>query len=333
MTGRELSAQDLPVLGLPVLGAGGWGTALAVNAARNGPVTLWARREAFAAQLESERVNAEYLPGVALPAPLRVTPDLAGAVEGAAFALVVVPSVGVPDLLAELPRELGVVLCAKGLGPDGGQLTVLARRLGFGRVAVLSGPNHAEEIGRGLPAATVVASRDAAFAQEVQAALMTPALRVYTSSDETGVELGGVLKNVVALAAGMVDGLRLGDNAKAALITRGLREMDRYLRAVGGQEDTVYGLSGLGDLVTTATSRHSRNRAAGEAIALGEHPGQGGKVVEGLRTAGLLDAWAQAQDVDLPIVRAVAQVAAGQQTPQAALAELMTRDAKPEHLD
>ncbi|WP_104989839.1 NAD(P)H-dependent glycerol-3-phosphate dehydrogenase [Deinococcus sp. NW-56] len=318
-------------LRVPVLGAGGWGTALAVAVARaGGQATLWARRPDFAARLAEVRENREYLPGVTLPDAVSVTSDLGAAVSGADFALVVVPSVGVPELLAELPRHLGVVLCAKGLGPDGGRLTDLARELGFGRVAVLSGPNHAEEVGRGLPAATVVASADAALARAVQAALVSPALRVYTSRDEVGVELGGVLKNVIALAAGMGDGLRLGDNAKAALITRGLREMSRYLVSQGAHEDTAYGLSGLGDLVATATSRHSRNRAAGEAIARGENPAQGGKVVEGLRTAGLLEAWATAHGHDLPIVRAVARVTGGEWSPEVGIASLMERDAKPE---
>jgi glycerol-3-phosphate dehydrogenase (NAD(P)+) len=320
-----------PVSSIPVLGAGGWGTALAVAVTRaGGEASLWARRPDFAARLSEVRENREYLPGVTLPDGVRVTSDLSSAVAGADFALVVVPSVGVPDLLAELPRRLGVVLCAKGLAPDGGRLTDLARELGFPRIAVLSGPNHAEEIGRGLPAATVVASTDAALAEAVQAALVSPSLRVYTSSDEVGVELGGVLKNVIALAAGFGDGLRLGDNAKAALLTRGLREMGRYLVSQGAREDTVYGLSGLGDLMATATSRHSRNRAAGEALARGENPQQGGKVVEGLRTAGLLDAWASAHGHDLPIVRAVAQVAGGAWTPDEGLASLMGRDARAE---
>ncbi|WP_231557322.1 NAD(P)H-dependent glycerol-3-phosphate dehydrogenase [Deinococcus sp. YIM 77859] len=318
-------------LNVPVLGAGGWGTALAVAAVRAGQqATLWARRADFAAQLARERENREYLPGVELPSGVKVTSTLREAVMGADFALVVVPSVGVPDLLAQLPRTLGVVLCAKGLAPDGGRLTDLARALGFTRIAILSGPNHAEEIGRGLPAATVVASADAALARGVQAALLSPTLRVYTSGDEVGVELGGVLKNVIALAAGMVDGLHLGDNAKASLMTRGLREMRRYLVSQGAHEDTVYGLSGLGDLVATATSRHSRNRAAGEAIARGQNPAQGGKVVEGLRTAGLLDAWATAHGHDLPIVRAVARVASGEWTPEEGIASLMERDAKAE---
>ncbi|MDO4245033.1 MAG: NAD(P)H-dependent glycerol-3-phosphate dehydrogenase [Deinococcus sp.] len=319
-------------MSLPVLGAGGWGTALAVAAARSGQkeVRLWGRRPDFAARLAEVRENREYLPGVLLDPAIVVTADLQAALAEAEFALLVVPSVGMPELLAELPRELGVVLCAKGLAPDGNRLSEYAQSLGFERVAVLSGPNHAEEIGRGLPAATVVASDDLALAQAVQAALMSPSLRVYTSRDLVGVELGGVLKNVMALAAGLGDGLRLGDNAKAALLTRGLREMNRYLLALGADQETVYGLSGLGDLIATATSPHSRNRAAGEAIARGDNPQQGGKVVEGLRTAGLLDAWATAHGHDLPIVRAVAKVCAGEWSPQEGVEQLMGRDAKAE---
>lgn len=317
---------------LPILGAGGWGTALAVAGARAGrsEVRLWARRPDFAARLAEVRENREYLTGVLLPPDIAVTADLAAAIAGADWALVVVPSVGVPELLEQLPRELGLVLCAKGLAPDGSRLSEYARSLGFRRVAVLSGPNHAEEVGRGLPAATVVASEDADLAHAVQSALMSSSLRVYTSADVVGVELGGVLKNVMALAAGMCDGLRLGDNAKATLLTRGLREMNRYLLALGAEEDTVYGLSGLGDLIATATSPHSRNRAAGEAIAQGENPQQGGKVVEGLRTAGLLDAWASAHGHDLPIVHAVARVTAAEWTPQQGVERLMRREAKRE---
>ncbi|WP_291426452.1 NAD(P)H-dependent glycerol-3-phosphate dehydrogenase [Deinococcus sp.] len=331
-----MTPEPWPDPPVPVLGAGGWGTALAVAAVRAGrAATLWARRPDFAAHLNEVRENREYLPGVPLPGAIQITADLSAAVAGAGFALVVVPSVGVPELLGQLPRDLPVVLCAKGLAPDGGRLSGLASGLGFRRVAVLSGPNHAEEIGRGLPAATVVASTDAALAAAIQAALISPTLRVYTSDDLVGVELGGVLKNVMALAAGLGDGLELGDNAKASLMTRGLREMNRYLKALGAQEDTVYGLSGLGDLIATATSPHSRNRAAGEAIARGDQlnqqgPQLGGKVVEGLRTAGLLDAWATAHGHDLPIVRAVAKVCAGELSPQQGVSALMEREAKAE---
>ncbi|AZI42648.1 NAD(P)H-dependent glycerol-3-phosphate dehydrogenase [Deinococcus psychrotolerans] len=320
-----------PLQKMVVLGAGGWGTALAVTLAQtHAEVTLWARREALAAQLRESRINSAYLPDVSLPANVRITSDLSAAVEGADWAFLVVPSVGMSDLLSALPPQLGAVLCAKGLAPAGQRLSELATGLGFGRVAVLSGPNHAEEIGLGLPAATVVASKDAEFARTVQAHLMTPNLRVYTSSDVVGVELGGVLKNVVAVAAGLGDGLKLGDNARASVITRGLREMARYLASQGAQEDTVYGLSGLGDLVATATSRHSRNRAAGEALARGAAPEGGGKVVEGLRTARLLSAWARESGAELPIVQGVAAVAGGQLSPQEALSALMQREAKAE---
>ena len=318
-------------MNVPVLGAGGWGTALAVAATRaDKRVTLWARRPDFAARLAEVRENREYLPGVMLPDGVEVSSHLQVAVADAGFAMIVVPSVGVPELLEQLPRDLGIVLCAKGLAPDGGRLTELAAGMGFHRVAVLSGPNHAEEVGRGLPAATVVASTDRALAEAVQQALMSASLRVYTSTDVVGVELGGVLKNVIALAAGMCDGLNLGDNAKASLITRGLIEMNRYLQSLGAYEDTIYGLSGLGDLVATATSQHSRNRAAGEAIARGHTPQQGGKVIEGLRTAGLLEHWATAHGHDLPIVRAVANVCNGHWTPQQGVTALMGREAKAE---
>ncbi|WP_424951593.1 NAD(P)H-dependent glycerol-3-phosphate dehydrogenase [Deinococcus sp.] len=318
-----------------ILGAGGWGTALGAMLGLHGRRSvLWARRPELVADLERVRENRAYLPGVRLPETVRVTSDLAAAIAGHDWALMTVPSVGIPELLSALPRRLGVVLCAKGLAPDGDRLSELAHGVGFGRVAVLSGPNHAEEIGLGLPAATVVASRDAVLAASVQGALMTSSFRVYTSGDLSGVELGGVLKNVIALAAGLIDGLGLGDNAKAAIITRGLLEMGRYLASQGAEEGTVYGLSGLGDLVATAGSRHSRNRAAGEAIGRGlsaEHGGRPGeKVVEGVRTAGLLSAWAERHGIDLPIVRAVARVVSGEWTPEQSVQELMGRRAKDE---
>lgn len=317
----------MPVL---ILGAGGWGTALAAMLGAHGrEVTLWARRPEFARELGQSRENATYLPGVTLPESVRVTADLEAHIAFD-WALLTVPSAGVTDLLDSLPRTLGVVLAAKGLAANGRRLSRAAVDLGFSRVAVLSGPNHAEEVGRSLPAASVVASADEGFALTVQSALLTPSLRVYTSSDVAGVELGGVLKNVMALAAGMVDGLALGDNAKASLMTRGLREMERYAVAQGAQPETIYGLSGLGDLMATAFSRHSRNRAAGERVARGESAAQGAGVVEGLRTGALLAGWAEASGFDLPIVRAVDAVVSGQLSPAQGLAELMGREARPE---
>jgi len=325
-----------------ILGAGGWGTALGITLAQQGrAVRLWARRPELAESLRRERQNPDYLPGVALPDSLEVTSDLSAALEGALLALVTVPSVGVSSTLETLSQlegvreNLTVVLCAKGLGEDGESLFRAALEAGFERLAVLSGPNHAEEVARGLPAATVVAALRSSVALEVQHALHTPSFRVYTSPDVVGVELGGVLKNVIALAAGMLDGLKAGDNAKAALITRGLLEMGRYLRHQGALEDTVYGLSGLGDLMATATSSHSRNRAYGEAFVQSETPEdgsleQGKKVVEGVRTARLLEGWANTHGLDLPIVRAVARVLRGEVAVQDALWEVMERRPKTE---
>jgi len=320
-----------------ILGAGGWGTALGIMLAQQGRgARLWARRPELAESLRRERQNPDYLPGVSLPDTLEVTSDLSGALEGALIALVTVPSVGVVSLLEQLSQlegvreNLTVVLCAKGLGEDGESLSKAAFEAGFERLAVLSGPNHAEEVARGLPAATTVAALRSSVALEVQHALHTPSFRVYTSPDVVGVELGGVLKNVIALAAGMLDGLGAGDNAKAALITRGLLEMGRYLKHQGALEDTVYGLSGLGDLIATATSPHSRNRAYGEAFVKSEalENGKlenGKKVVEGVRTARLLEGWANTHGLDLPIVSAVARVLRGEMAAGDALWEVMER--------
>lgn len=321
---------------LAILGAGGWGTALALAAIRAGQhVKLWARRAEFAQELRQHGENRRYLPNVPLPPQpqLLISSQIAEVLTGASMVFVVVPSVGVPEILADLSsdyKRVPLVLCAKGLASDGQPLSEWASSWHFDKVAVLSGPNHAEEIGRGLPAATVVASQDEQHALTVQGLLTSPSFRLYTSRDVIGVELGGVLKNVMAVAAGMSDGLQLGDNAKASLLTRGLREMSCYLDTLGALPETVYGLSGLGDLLTTATSKHSRNRAAGEAIARGNNPEQGGKVVEGLRTARLLHDWALAEGHDLPIVAAVAKVVSNECSPEDALADLMSRHPRAE---
>ncbi|WP_034345664.1 NAD(P)H-dependent glycerol-3-phosphate dehydrogenase [Deinococcus misasensis] len=314
-----------------VLGAGGWGTALASMLHQHArSVVLWARRPEFTQELLTLRENRDYLPGVPLPDDLPITSDLEQALDHATLALVVVPSVGVQELLEQLPREMPIVLCAKGLGKGGERLTQIAVDMGFQKVGVLSGPNHAEEVGRGLPAATVVASEDEDFATLAQTFLMTPTFRVYTSTDLVGVELGGVLKNVIAVAAGIVDGLQLGDNAKSALMTRALKEMQRYLSAQGAEEDTVFGLSGLGDLIATCTSQHSRNRAAGEKIGQGQDPRQGGKVIEGIRSTYLLHEWAKTHQADLPIVEVVYNVLENRITLMQGVSILMGRKAKPE---
>lgn len=318
-----------------VLGGGAWGMALccALVAAGAAEVKLWCRNPAAAAELQSTRQNAALLPGVVLPARVQASADLQACLKGTTHLLLVVPSVGVPEVLTRLKdlqaERLPLLLCAKGLGPSGERLSELIKGAGFDKVAVLSGPNHAEEIGKDLPAASVVACEDEALASEFQRLLHSPNLRIYTSTDLVGVELCGVLKNPVAVAAGMCDGLGAGDNAKAALLTRALPEMSRYLTAAGGDVSSLYGLSGLGDLFVTASSPHSRNRAAGEALARGEAP-SGPKVVEGLRTAALLRRWAETENVPMPIVSAVDRVHGGELEPGAALRELMQRRPKAE---
>ena len=321
-----------------VLGAGAWGTALAVVLASKGvPVGLWARRKELAEAMLAARENRDYLPGVALPPYIQPTADAAEALEGAAFAVVAVPSKALRGVLADLPAAPAYVSATKGLVAEGGALRrvseVIREVTGARRVAVLSGPNHAEEVARFLPAATVVASSDEGFAREVQAAFTTPWFRVYTSRDLVGVELGGALKNVIALAAGMVDGLRLGDNARAALITRGLREIVRFGVAQGAREQTFYGLSGVGDLIATATSLHSRNRGAGERLVRGltlEALERERQVVGGVYTVRALYDWSRARGVELPITEAVYRVVYEKEDPIRALSALMGRELKPE---
>ena len=316
-----------------VVGAGAWGTALSVVLGAKGiPVALLARRKEHAEELARTRENRRYLPGVFLPPYVRPTADPEAAFQDAAFAVVALPSRALPEALSGLPKAPFYVSATKGLwfGERGLRRPseVIAEATGNPRVAALSGPNHAEEVGRLLPAAAVAAAADPALAQGVQEAFTSPAFRVYTRVDLLGVELAGALKNVVALAAGMVDGLALGDNAKAALLTRGLAEIVRFGTAQGASKETFYGLAGLGDLVATATSRHSRNRWAGERIVRGEPLGD--RTVEGLATVRAVYAWSAQTGVDLPIVRAVYRIAFEGADPAHVLTELMGREPKEE---
>lgn len=323
---------------IAVLGAGGWGTALAVLLARNGhEVALWARRCELAEALTLARENPDYLPGVRLPEGVRPVCSGERALEGAAFVVVAVPTKGVRAVLAGLPPANAYVSAVKGVRFRDGRLLrvsqIVARTVPGAEVAVLSGPNLALEVARGLPAAAVAASADEALALQVQTAFAGTTFRVYTSGDVAGVELGGALKNVMALAAGMADGLELGDNAKAALLTRGLREMVRFGVAHGGQAATFYGLSGLGDLLATAMSPLSRNRTAGERLARGATLAEletGRQVVEGVHTTAALHAWAQQSGEDLPITEAVWRVVYRGDDPRRVLEELMRREPKPE---
>ncbi len=315
-----------------IVGGGAWGTALAaVLGARGVPVALLLRSRERADEVLKARANPR-LPGVRLPPYVRPTADPEAAFKDAELAVVALPSRALPEALKGLPPAPAYLSTTKGLWFEGGRLRraseVVAEAVGSDRVAVLSGPNHAEEVGRLLPAAAVVAARDPGLARRVQAVFSGPVFRVYTGPDPVGVELGGALKNVVALAAGMVDGLALGDNAKAALLTRGLAEIVRFGVAFGARRETFYGLSGIGDLVATATSRHSRNRWAGERIVRGQD--LAGATVEGLPTVRAVHAWAGEQGADLPIVRAVHRIAFEGADPAHVLTELMGRAPKEE---
>jgi glycerol-3-phosphate dehydrogenase (NAD(P)+) len=326
---------------IAVLGAGSWGTALAVHLARLGhEVRLWGRDAALVARLADARVNADYLPGVALDG-VRPTASIDEAVHGATLVVVAVPSQG---LRAVVHRAVGIaplavpfVSAAKGL--EHGTLfpmsQVIADEAGPGRpVVVLSGPTFAAEVAAGLPTAVVVASPSGDAACLVQREFRGPSLRLYATDDVAGVEIGGALKNVVAIAAGVVESLGLGHNAMAALITRGLVEISRLATAMGGRPDTLAGLSGLGDLVLTCTGHRSRNRQVGIELGRGrtlDDVLRGQRMVaEGLRTArAALDLGAR-YGVELPITEQMQAVIDGVRTPQAALAELMLRPQRSE---
>ena len=330
-----------------VLGAGSWGTALAVHAARAGSrVLLWARDPAKARLLESERANEAYLPGVDLPDGLRVTGDLAE-LATCGLVLVVVPSHGFRQVVRRFlaacstavePRVL--VSATKGVEPD--SLSRMSEVLvGEGEragrqllPAVLSGPTFAAELARAMPTAAVVAAGEEGLARAVGEALSTEVLRLYSSTDVAGVELGGAAKNVIAIGAGVIQGLDLGHNTLAALITRGLHEITRLGVAFGGSPRTLSGLAGLGDLVLTCTGGPSRNRQAGVELARGrsvdELHGGRGMVAEGVRNARAISLLAQSRGVEMPITEQMNAVLYAGKSPATALRELMTRDLKAE---
>jgi glycerol-3-phosphate dehydrogenase (NAD(P)+) len=326
---------------LAVLGAGAWGTALAAAAAARHDVLLWCRDAAQAAAIEQTRVNTRYLPEVALPAPLRVTPHRAEALAFAAGAdaltLIATPMAGLRGELASLPPGRGVLWLCKGFEAATGALGhEIARELRPGApCGVLSGPSFALEVARGQATALVAASDDEALVQAAVAVFHSDALRVYSSSDTAGVEVGGAVKNVLAIATGILDGLPgAGLNARAALITRGLAEMTRLGVALGARADTFMGLSGLGDLVLTATGELSRNRRVGLLLAAGqalpEVLASLGHVAEGVLSAPTVQQRAATLGVEMPIADAVVAVLQGRSTPADAAARLMARSARAE---
>lgn len=321
-----------------VLQAGSWGTTLATILARDGgrDVVLWTRDAAHATAMAAERENRRYLPGIRIPDRVVITADLERAAGGASDLIVAAPSVGVPALrerlAAQLTRDHRLLSATKGLGPDGRRMSqIWSETLAAGRVAVLSGPNISREIAAGQPAATVIASADAATAKHFQDLVGTPMFRVYTDTDVVGVELCGALKNIIALGAGAVDGMGYGDNAKAAFITRGLAEIARFGFASGANPLTVAGLAGVGDLVATCMSKHSRNRTVGELLARGTGLAEirqrlGGQVAEGVTTAEATYRASQAQGVSMPITEQTHLVLSEGRPIREAMRDLMQRE-------
>jgi glycerol-3-phosphate dehydrogenase (NAD(P)+) len=326
-----------------VLGGGSWGTALAIHLARNGHhVRLWGRDGSLIAAMRASRENAEYLPGCRFPAGLAATGLLAEALEGVSYVITAVPSHGlravVRDAVRYLPPGATLVSTTKGI-----ELDTLMRMSevireetgGRHRVAALSGPSFAVEVARQLPTAVSVACEDGEVARRVQHEFRGPSLRLYVTDDVVGVETGGAIKNVIAIAAGVVEGLGLGHNAMAALITRGLAEIARLACALGARRDTLSGLSGLGDLVLTCTGDLSRNRHVGIELGRGRSLEQilaGMRMVaEGVRTTRAALSLGERHGVELPIAWQMAAVLDGRTAPLAAVEQLMLRPLKAEH--
>ncbi|MDH3287705.1 MAG: NAD(P)-dependent glycerol-3-phosphate dehydrogenase [Betaproteobacteria bacterium] len=325
---------------IAVLGAGAWGTAISITLAARHAVSLWARDAKLLAALRSTGTNQRYLPGIALPPALGLIDDLAPALEGADLALLAVPTNGLREVLRTMSKtrcRAPLVWLCKGFETDQAKLPhqVCAEELPASVArAVLSGPSFAEEVARGLPAALTLASDDAAFARTAAAAVHGAALRVYLSTDVLGVEAAGAVKNVIAIAAGISDGLGLGLSARAALMTRGLAEMTRLGVALGGRAETFMGLAGAGDLILTCTGDLSRNRRVGLALAratpLATVLAGLGHTAEGVHTARAVAHLAGKLGVEMPITRAVCLVLDDPARARVAVQELMAREQKSE---
>ena len=326
-------------MNVAVIGAGSWGTAVSwLLGAKGHGVSLWAREPEIADSVNSEHRNSLYLPEVALAHTVRATPDIEESLRGAEAVVMVTPSIGVrstaESMRAALSPTTPVVILSKGVEADSLMLMteVLEDVLGHReRLAGLSGPNHAEEVSKGVPSATVVAGYEDRIASTFRDIFMTPFFRVYTSTDVIGVELGGASKNVIAVAAGMSDGLGYGDNTKATLMTRGLAEMTRLGTARGANPLTYMGLAGMGDLIVTCTSRHSRNRALGELVAQGgsmdDFYAKTHMVAEGAVACVALSQMGAALGVDLPITEQVRSILYEGASPAKAGEILMGREA------
>ncbi len=331
---------------IAILGAGAWGTALGISLVRRGghEVTLWSHTAAKAAAMQAARENAAYLPGVALPNALNVTGDLESAVKQAEVLLLVTPSEALRatmNTIAPLLTEDQVLVSAtKGIEDETSLrmsqvMEQVTGRAGKQKIAALSGPSFAQEVAAGMPTALTVAAADITLAQQLQREFSSNTLRLYTNEDVVGVELGGALKNVIAISAGIVAGLELGHNSAAALITRGIAEMTRLAVACGGKRETMAGLAGMGDLVLTCTGSLSRNRTVGVELGHGRKlpeilAGLHGKVAEGVRTTTAALGLARKNGVEMPITEQMAMILHEGKSPRDAIRELMSRPGRDE---
>lgn len=320
-----------------VLGAGSWGTALAVLLHENGhEVTLWSIDKREVAMIDEKREQTEKLPGVMIPDRIAVTNDVESSVSGKDLLVMAVPSIYVRSTAKLIASYVAdgqlIVNVAKGIEENTlmNMTDIIEDEIKNARVGVLSGPSHAEEVGRRIPTTVVAGAHDKETAEEIQEAFMNPVFRVYTSPDMVGIELGAALKNVIALAAGIVDGLGLGDNTKAALITRGIAEITRLGLAMGGRFETFNGLSGIGDLIVTCTSTHSRNHNAGYLIGQGrsyqEAMDEVKMVVEGVYSAKAALALAKKYNVEVPITEQINQVLFEGRSAKEAVSSLLMRN-------
>jgi len=330
---------------IAVLGSGSWGTALSLVLGQNAErVTLWGRDQELASQINSAHENPRYLTGVSLPTSVHATTDFAAA-AAAPILFSVVPSGVVRSMMARLAKEENlaadaiIVSCSKGIEMATGKTmcSILREELPGRRVAVLSGPNHAEEVGACLATASVVAADDPQVAAQLQEVLLTPWMRPYTSDDMVGIQWGGAVKNVFAIAAGIADGLSLGDNAKSALVTRGLAEMTRLGVALGGRQDTFQGLSGVGDLVATCYSHLSRNYRVGKELGSGRSLeailADMTMVAEGVTNTESIYHWARNAGARTPVIDEVYRVLYEKKPCTNALRDLLSRDPRPEAED
>jgi len=325
-----------------VIGDGAWGTALALNALKNKhDVVIWGAFPEYLDEIRKTRENKKFLPGVRLPEELKFENNITNAIAGCSIIICATPTQFLRSVLKKIsgniPGDVIMVNVAKGIELDSWLRIseIIEQELGKVNYVDLSGPSHAEEVARGVPTAVTVAGENIENAEFVQRALMNDNFRIYTSKDVTGLELGGAIKNVFAIAAGIIDGMKLGDNPKAALMARGIAEMGRLGEALGGARSTFSGLSGIGDLIVTCCSGHSRNRHVGEELGRGKKLAEildtmGMVVAEGVPTAKGIRFLAKQKNVDIPIIDEIYKVLYEDRSAREAICSLMTRAAKNE---